>query len=233
MHNAPIKVQKSHSIQTLFIDQEEIAKKIVTGSFRTHCPNGTVKGVCPLFHALDNSIFSDCNLECTNDDQPAIEIKGKNVKITNVNVPLNKFLARAIDNYHIDVGNLDVVNSQGTLVFANIGAESTVIVDCLPQKTFDTLVVTQRTGNVVTTTCSQVSLDSILSPLGTQYEIDYLFRNAEVNPENQIFRWGLVLYGIILGVLLLYTFITREAQIRKLVLGFKFFEIKTALDAFS
>ena len=154
--------------------------------------------------------------------------------INNVNVPENKFLARAVDNYYIDVGNIEVVNSHGVLVFGNVGGDSTIKVACRENETFETLIVTQRSANALQpTTCSQLSLDAVLSPLGVQYEIDYLYRNAEVNPKNEMMRWGLLLYGVLLLALFLYTFVTREAQIRKIVLGFKFYEIRTALDAFS
>ena len=127
--------EKTHSIRTLMIDQSEIPEKIVTGSFATNCFNITVTGVCPLFHALDFSEFYNCNIECNN-SEPAIEIKGRNVVINNVNVPENKFLARAIDNYYIDVGNIEVVNSHGVLVFGNVGGESTITVTCRENETF-------------------------------------------------------------------------------------------------
>jgi len=225
--------ESSHAIRTLMIDQPILDKKIVTGSFATHCFNATVSGTCPLFHALDNSEFHDCYVECNN-SEPAIEIKGRNVIINNVNVAPNKFLARAIDNYYIDIGNVQISNSHGVIVFGNVGGTSLIQVACRENETFDTLVVTQRTANALQPTkCSQLSLDAVLSPLGVQYEIDYLYRNAEVNPKNEMMRWGLFLYGLLLVVLLLYTFVTREAQIRKIILGFKFFEIRTALDAFS
>ena len=217
----------------LIIDENRRKSQIITHSFTTHgLKNKTLRGPCPLFHALDNSKFQDLNLICTNANMPAIEIKGKNVQLLNVNVPENHFLARAIDNYHLEVGDLVIENSRGVVVFANI-ASGTITVRCEPNKQFDTLVVTQRVGsNLGSTSCSYVSLDAVLSPLGTQYEIDYLYRNAEVTPYNQFFRWGLILYGTILIALILYTFITREKEIRLIIMGARYDKIMTVLNLF-
>ena len=227
--------QKNHYIHHLIVDEPVIDSPIVVSGFSAHGgDNSSVKGPCPLFHLLDNAVLKNLNLECLNTGEPAIEIKGKNIVIENVSVPVNKFLARAIDNYHLDVGELNIALSTGTLVFANIAPGSTITVNCADERTFDTLVVTQRTGTALQpTSCSTVSLDAVLSPLGTQYEIDYLYRNAEIDPENELFRWGVFLYTLVVIAIFLYTVVTREAELRLVILGSRFYKIKTAIDAFS
>ena len=168
-------------------------ESVIVRDFSVHggTKNNSVSGVCPLFLARDNSKFFDLELSCTNPGEPAIEIKGKNVVIQNVIVPRYQFLVRAIDDYHIDVGTLSVSGSTGTAVFANIGTGS-VTVECTDDNRYDSLVVIQRANNFVDPgSCPVVSLDTILNPLGTQYEIDYINRNAEVTPLQEAVRWGL------------------------------------------
>ena len=191
-----------------------VSSPIIVRDFQVHGINARVlTGACPMFTDHGGGTYVNLFINCTNTDQPAIEIKGKNVKIFNVNVTENGFLVRAIDDYHIDVGDLRIENSFGTIVLGNI-ASGNVNVVCTEAEKFFTLVVAQRTQNFVTTNCPLLSLDSVIDPLGTQYEIDYNYRNAEVNPYNQIFRWGVFLLLGIAVVLLLYTLITREQQLQ-------------------
>ena len=207
---------------------------VIVRDFSVHggTKNSTVSGVCPLFQARDNSKFFDMELTCTNPGEPAIEIRGKNVVIQNVKVPRNQFLVRAIDDYHIDVGTLSVSGSTGTAVFANIGSGS-VTVECTDDNRFDSLVVIQRANNFVDPgSCPVVSLDAILNPLGTQYEIDYINRNAEVTPLQEIFRWGLFALVGLFVALFLYTIVSREKQLREMITGAEYFRIKKVLATF-
>ncbi len=208
--------------------------------YQTHIVKGAsilmeksnTSGACPLFLARDNAVFENLVLSCTN-DAPAIEIKGKNVRISNVSTDEDKILARAIDPYHLDVGDLSITDSVGIIVLGNIAGE-TVQVSCEPDAVQKTLVVIQRVGKTVTVTnCEELNLDAVINPLGTQYEIDYLHRNAEVNTTQALIRGGLLLLAGLVIALFLYTFITREKEINMIIKGKAFYDIVTTLETFN
>ena len=140
-------------------------------------------------------------------------------------------MVRAIDDYHIDVGTLSVSGSTGTAVFANIGSGS-VTVECTDDNWFDRSWSYSANNFVDPGSCPVVSLDAILNPLGTQYEIDYINRNAEVTPLQEIFRWGLFALVGLFVALFLYTIVSREKQLREMITGAEYFRIKKVLATF-
>lgn len=196
--------------------------------------NNTLRNVtCPVLKVRSGTV-RDLAIDCNN-DEPAIVldlVPTLAVTLNNVRVAGLRTLLSGVHPTGVKIASLTISNgSTGTVVLANLNPTGKITAVCR-QKSDILVVAKQIASSLAVTTCSEVTLEDIVGILGTQYEMDYLYRNAELDPIDHLYRIGLTVLAGSVGVAFAWTVGTNGKALRELMLQHKIEETKEILTYF-